>query len=113
MSQAGAEKMMETSSQIENLAYNAAEARFEALVTFHTDGGRLRVASSYEAPLDADPQEVERGIMADAMGPRDAPGRLQSRLKPSASEPDNVRFFPKTPLGGALEWLRRLNGRAA
>ena len=45
--------MTESQTQIGDMRYNAAEQRFEALVTFHTDAGRVRVASSFDAGTKA------------------------------------------------------------
>ena len=41
--------MIQSHAQIGNLTYNAGEECYEALVTFHTDEGRLRVASSFHS----------------------------------------------------------------
>ena len=36
--------MTQSQAQIGNLTYNAADECYQALVTFHTDEGRIRVA---------------------------------------------------------------------
>ncbi|MBY6004133.1 hypothetical protein KUV62_09455 [Salipiger bermudensis] len=105
--------MTQSQAQIGNLTYNAADECYQALVTFHTDEGRIRVASSYAAPLDADPEEVERALISDALTAPDRPNRLRARLKPRLSERPRPAPEPKTPLHGAVDWLRRIGGRAA
>ncbi len=105
--------MTQSQAQIGNLTYNAADECYQALVTFHTDEGRIRVASSFSAPLDAAPEEIERGLLSDALTGQDQPDRLRARLKPRLSERPRPAPEPKTPLHGAVDWLRRIGGRAA
>ncbi len=96
-------------AQIGNLTYNAATARHEALVTFHTEDGRLRVAASTDAPLDAEADDVRRMLISDALRGQREPDRLRSRLK--STPPDTAPRSPRaaTPLAGAMDWLRRLH----
>ena len=72
--------MTESQTQIGDMRYNAAEQRFEALVTFHTDAGRVRVASSFDAPVTTQPDAAERVLLARALAALDQPGTLQSRM---------------------------------
>ncbi|EIE50781.1 hypothetical protein AL036_08485 [Salipiger aestuarii] len=101
--------MAQSHAQIGNLTYNAATAQHEALVTFHTAGGRVRVAASVDAPLDADPEVVRRQLISDAMLGCREPDRLRSRLKASPPEPVLRAARPSTSLAGAMDWLRRLH----
>ncbi|MDO6586207.1 hypothetical protein Q4543_11845 [Salipiger sp. 1_MG-2023] len=101
--------MASSHPHIGNLVYNAAEARFEALVTFHTDEGRIRIPSSSDAPLDASPEHVRKQLISDALIGRSDPGRVRSRVMPRAPEPSLRNSRGRTPLAGAIEWLRRLN----
>ncbi|MBN9676062.1 hypothetical protein [Salipiger bermudensis] len=105
--------MTQSQAQIGNLTYNAADECYEALVTFHTDEGRIRVACTHSAPLDADPVDVERALISDALIGQDSPNRLRARLKPRLAERPRPASEPKTPLHGAVDWLRRIGGRAA
>lgn len=105
--------MTQSQAQIGNLTYNAADECYEALVTFHTDEGRIRVACTHSSPLDADPVDVERALISDALIGQDSPNRLRARLKPRLSERPRPAPEPKTPLHGAVDWLRRIGGRAA
>ncbi|APZ52335.1 hypothetical protein [Salipiger abyssi] len=105
--------MTQTPAQIGNLTYNAAEERFEALVTFYTDAGRLRVPSRYPAPLNAEFPEISRGLMSDAMRARQMPDRLRSRLRPSAAEPQRQPRKEEPRPRRAFDWLRLWHGDAA
>lgn len=105
--------MTQSQAQIGNLTYNAADECYEALVTFHTDEGRIRVACSHSAGLDADPVDVERALISDALIGQDSPDRLRARLKPRLADRPRPAPEPKTPLHGAVDWLRRIGGRAA
>lgn len=101
--------MAQGHAQIGNLTYNAATAQHEALVTFQTAEGRLRVAASVDAPLDAEPEVLRRQLISDAMLGHRQPDRLRSRLRASAPEPVLRSARPVTPLVGAINWLRRLH----
>lgn len=101
--------MAHSHPHIGNLTYNCAEARHEALVTFHTDDGRIRIAASSDAPLDASPEQIRRQLISDALIGRSQPGRLQARLLARPPEPVLRNSRAATPLAGAIDWLRRLN----
>lgn len=107
--------MIQSSAQVGNLTYNAAENSFQALVTFHTDEGRLRVASSYPATLDTDEATVERGLIADAMRTRKSGIGLLSRTL-SRKQPEATRepqMPPPNRPRGPLDLLRWLQRQAA
>ncbi|MCA0997500.1 hypothetical protein [Alloyangia pacifica] len=78
--------MTEMTTQIGEMRYNAAEGQFEALVTFHTDAGRLRVASSFAAPVTTQPDAAERVLVSRALASLDQEGTLQARTMPLPSE---------------------------
>ncbi|WP_146592381.1 hypothetical protein [Puniceibacterium confluentis] len=73
---------MQTSrTQIGDVTYNAVTQSFEALVTFHTQAGRIRVAAQYEASLAEDFELVTEGLWQDALNRRQDPNALHARLE--------------------------------
>ncbi|MBE9637625.1 hypothetical protein [Salipiger mangrovisoli] len=78
--------MTEMRTQIGEMRYNAAEEQFEALVTFHSDAGRVRLASTFKAPVTTPPEVAERVLMSRALGLLDREGTLQARTAPLPSE---------------------------
>lgn len=72
--------MNELKTQIGEVRYNAAEQCFEALVTFHTDAGRVRVVADFPAPITTDFETASRGLWQAALDRLERPGALQSRL---------------------------------
>ncbi|SNR48928.1 hypothetical protein [Puniceibacterium sediminis] len=73
---------MQTSrTQIGDVTYNAATQSFEALVTFHTKAGRVRVAAEFHAPLSEDFEVVTESLWQDALDRRRDPLALHARLE--------------------------------
>ncbi|WP_417723020.1 hypothetical protein [Salipiger sp.] len=99
--------MTSTPTQLGEVTYNAAEQRFEALVTFHTDRGRVRVASFFDAPMSTGYDSAARGLKTQAMRMLDKPDALQSRLRTNSVGPDRER-----PRSGFLGWLTARRQRA-
>lgn len=71
--------MSEIKTQIGEIAYNPVLETFEALVTFHSDLGRVSVAASFDAPLSAEFDMVSDGLLRDALMGVTHAGRLRSR----------------------------------
>lgn len=71
--------MDEIKTQIGEVRYNAAAQCFEALVTFHTPSGRVRVAAQFDAPMCTEFETASRGLWQAALDQLDRPGALQSR----------------------------------
>ncbi|MGR3270991.1 hypothetical protein [Thalassococcus profundi] len=100
--------MTQTKTQIGDVTYNAMTQSFEALVTFYTDAGRVRVAAAYPAKLDADFAEVTDGLWHTAIRQLDAPDALQARLSAKrATERRQPRFVPQF-----THWLRQITGHS-
>ncbi|EBA05615.1 hypothetical protein [Sagittula stellata] len=59
--------MSDMTPRIHDVRYNAAEQCFEALVTLHTPGGRVRVASTFSAPMTTDFEAASRGLLNTAL----------------------------------------------
>ncbi|SDH86527.1 hypothetical protein [Alloyangia pacifica] len=96
--------MTEMRTQIGEMRYNAAEEQFEALVTFHSDAGRVRVASTFKAPVTTQPDAAERVLVSRALALLDRPDTLQARTAPLPSE--RVRRPRDTvPRKAGLGWL--------
>ncbi|MCT4608910.1 MAG: hypothetical protein N4A70_06850 [Pelagimonas sp.] len=73
-------------TQISAVRYNAAESRFEALVTFHGDFGRHSVPASSAAPLTAEFDQITDDLLRDALAQLSQPGTLSAHLAtPAAS----------------------------
>lgn len=72
--------MTQSKTQIGDVTYNAATQSFEALVTFHTDAGRMRIPSSFAAPLDAPFAHVTDGLWHNARKLLSKPDALHARL---------------------------------
>jgi len=79
--------MSEVKTQIGEIAYNPVLETFEALVTFHSDLGRVRVAAHYDAPLTAEFDEVSDGLLRNALSGVAQPGQLRSRFAATAPTP--------------------------
>lgn len=81
-------------TQIGDVHYNAADQCFEALITFHLNEGRVRVASQFEAPLTADFEAVSAGLWQNAVAALQRPGAMTARLQaprvvpPRMTKPD-------------------------
>lgn len=106
--------MSHTSTQVGNVSYNAAEKQFEALVTFHTSDGKVRIESHYDAPLHVDHSTIVRGLLADAMRARTAPDRLRSRMVPIKAEAQRTADTRQSSIArNGLHWLALLTGRRA
>ena len=71
--------MNEFKTQIGDVRYNAVDQCFEALVTFYTPSGRVRVAAQFQAPLSTEFSTASQGLWNAALAQLDAPGSLQSR----------------------------------
>lgn len=99
-------------TQMGDVTYNAADQRFEALVTFHTDRGRVRVASHFDAPMTTGFDAAARGLQAHAMTMIDKPGHLQSRLTAKSDDKSAARRHSR-PVSGFLMWLSARHSRAA
>lgn len=98
--------MIQSHAQIGNLTYNAGEECYEALVIFHTDEGRLRVASSFHAPLDASEERVRRGLLANAMKTRNSSEGLRARLMPRAAQGPFREPPARSHPYDSFSWLR-------
>ena len=99
--------MRSMKTQIGDVTYNAATQSFEALVTFYTDAGRIRVAARHPAPLDADFARVTDALWHNAMKSLDRPDALQARLQARRTEASRgPRLLPQLPA-----WLRNLTGQ--
>ncbi|KMK65297.1 hypothetical protein [Puniceibacterium sp. IMCC21224] len=98
--------MDKNKTQIGSVSYNAATQSFEALVTFHTDQGRVRVASQYPAPLATDFSVAANGLWNEALRRIDLPGSLRARLQ---SERIEARQTTRT-MSRPSEWLHQLFG---
>ncbi|WP_353473675.1 hypothetical protein PVT71_06425 [Salipiger sp. H15] len=96
--------MTEMRTQIGDMRYNAAEQQFEALVTFHSDAGRVRVASSFRAPVTTQPDAAERILVSRALALLDREGTLQARTPPLPSERQR-RPREAEPRRMRLAWL--------
>ncbi|GAA4227889.1 hypothetical protein J4E08_18850 [Sagittula sp. NFXS13] len=59
--------MSDMTPRIHDVRYNAVEQCFEALVTLHTPGGRVRVASQFDAPMTTDFEAASRGLLNAAL----------------------------------------------
>ena len=82
--------MNELKTQIGEVRYNAAEQCFEALVTFHTDAGRVRVVADFPArsqPISKPPAAGygKRRWIAWIVPARCNPGSAPPALCPRAS----------------------------
>lgn len=100
---------MQTSrTQIGDVTYNAATQSFEALVTFHTESGRVRVAAEFQAPLSEDFETVAEGLWRDALDRRVDPLALHARLDANSviTRRNTTRALP--PL---QRWFDALIGR--
>lgn len=53
--------------RIHDVRYNAVDQCFEALVTLHTPGGRVRVAAQFDAPMTTDFEAASRGLLNVAL----------------------------------------------
>ncbi|EPX83358.1 hypothetical protein [Salipiger mucosus] len=103
--------MSDDRSQIGTIRYNAAEERFEALVTLRTETGRTRVPSHFDAPITTGEEIAAQGLLANAQRMRDRPGGLQSHLPARAGD---VAQAPTPEKHGLVPgWLKMLGGRAA
>lgn len=101
--------MTQTKTQIGDVTYNAANQAFEALVTFYTDAGRIRVASRYNAPLTADFTQISDGLWHNAIKSLNAPDALQARLqvkRSTVTRDVQVRGLPQI-----TAWLRSVTGQ--
>ncbi|WP_226625877.1 hypothetical protein [Alloyangia pacifica] len=96
--------MTEMRTQIGDMRYNAAEEQFEALVTFHGDAGRVRVASTFRAPVTTQPDAAERVLISRALALLDREGTLQARTAPLPSERVR-RPRDAKPRSAGLGWL--------
>lgn len=79
--------MYDIKTQIGDVRYNASEQCFEALVTFHTPTGRVRVAASFAAPMSTEFETASRGLWQSALDGLDRPGALQSRVSEARTVP--------------------------
>ncbi|MFZ5964139.1 hypothetical protein ACOXXX_14430 [Thalassococcus sp. BH17M4-6] len=94
--------MTQTKTQIGDVTYNASAQAFEALVTFYTDAGRVRVAASYPAALNASFSDINDGLWHNAIRNLDAPDALQARMQAKRTQTArDTRDMPKLP-----NWLR-------
>lgn len=73
--------MSKIKTQIGEIAYNPALESFEALVTFHSDLGQVRVAACFDAPLTAEFDEVSDGLLRDALEGVMRSDQLRSRIE--------------------------------
>ncbi|MFD1341131.1 hypothetical protein [Litorisediminicola beolgyonensis] len=71
--------------------YNAAEEAFEAILTFDTDMGRVRVPTRLKAPVDLPTDMVEAGLIAEGRAALDRPGAMKSRIAAAPAEPPERR----------------------
>ncbi len=102
---------MQTSrTQIGDVTYNAANQCFQALVTFHTQGGRVRVAAEFESSLGEDFEVVTEGLWQDALRRRDDPHAMHARLE--AHRAITHRKAQRT-LPPMQRWFENLIGREA
>lgn len=102
---------MQTSrTQIGDVSYNAASQSFQALVSFHTQGGRVRVAAEFESPVSEDFEVVTEGLWQDALRRRNDPHALHARLEAHRviSRRNAQRSMPPMQ-----RWFESLIGREA
>ncbi len=72
--------MMNAKTQIGDVTYNAATQCFEALVTFYTERGAVRVASTFKAPVSTEFETAVKGLWQNAQSSLDRPDALQACL---------------------------------
>lgn len=81
--------------RVEQIRYNAAEECYEALVTIADAQGAMRIAASHATAMDAGYDEVEAGLIADALRNRAARSALRSTtpsVPPRRFGPHSVPF---------------------
>ncbi len=102
---------MQTSrTQIGEISYNAGTQSFEALVTFHTAEGRLRVPATFMSPLADDHETVAEALLQNALikcqDPKALTARLQSQREMLSRRSERARPH-------AQRWFDALIGREA
>ena len=98
---------MQTSRpQIGDVTYNAATQSFEALVTFDTPTGRIRVAASVPGQIAQDPETMTDALRHDALERKSEPSALHARLE-GADAPRRRAAYPPR------RWYAALIGRDA
>lgn len=101
---------MTSKTQIDNVTYDASIQSFQALVTFHTAQGRVRVATTFEAPLNTEFDAACDGLWKAARKMLDQPDALQSRLHARrVAAVRHQRSMPKI----LPQWLQSLTQRRA
>ncbi|MGY9047815.1 hypothetical protein P775_20575 [Puniceibacterium antarcticum] len=102
---------MQTSrTQIGDVTYNAATQSYEALVTFHTQAGRVSVAAAFPASLAEEPDVIGEGLWQDALSRRSDPNTLHARLASSLVIPRMETSRAQPPM---QRWIDALMGRHA
>ncbi len=71
--------MTQVQTQIGKVIYNPETQSFEALVTFHSPLGRLRVPSDFPAALDTSFEQATRGLWQAALRKLNTRGVLLAR----------------------------------
>lgn len=61
-------------TEVQNIAYNAATQSFEAIVVFHEEGDVIKYPCSLAFPVDAEFEDVTKGLVSVAKSQR-ASGR--------------------------------------
>jgi hypothetical protein len=96
--------------QIGDVTYNAATQCFQALVTFHTQAGRIRVAAEFRSALDEDFNLVSEGLWQDALNRRHDPKALHIRREAYRVVSRRKTHHAMPPM---QRWLDTLIGREA
>ncbi|SEL90062.1 hypothetical protein SAMN05444413_1218 [Roseivivax marinus] len=94
--------MYQSRPSVSDLRYNAASSAFEGIVTFHSESGRIRMASSFEAPLDTSYDAAVAGLREDAIRSLDRPDALRSRRAARRTQARSGSRAPAFPFGRLL-----------
>ncbi|MCT4558839.1 MAG: hypothetical protein N4A61_12380 [Pelagimonas sp.] len=86
--------MSHIKTQISGIRYNAADARFEALVTFHGPFGQTSVPAFSHAPIDADFDTLSDEFLRDALTRLTAPSALRMIRTQTAIQTPSTQDYP-------------------
>lgn len=98
--------MQQIKTEIGDVRFNAQTGKFEALVTFHKEGVRTRVAAEYEAPITTDFEAASRGLWHAALRQIGAPASLRAQTVIKRAEPTTPGRLAQRFLQRALPEFR-------
>ena len=79
-------------TEVQSLTYNAANQRFEAMVIFHEPGEVTKYPCSLAYPIDAEFEDVSRGLIAVAKSRRASKLRNLVSRAPAQAKPKLVHI---------------------